>query len=63
MKMGKNKELTERKSQLQIRNPRGQPEDSGLHSHSKITGLLHKFGICGPVSRILRGGGKNLGQA
>jgi hypothetical protein len=39
-------------------NPEGQLEFSGLHSHSKITGLLHKFRICGSLSRNIREGGK-----
>jgi hypothetical protein len=39
-------------------NPGGQPEDLDLYSHSKIIGLLYKFGICGPLSRNLRGGRK-----
>jgi hypothetical protein len=37
-------------------NSGGQLEDSALHSHSKISGLLHKFEICGPLSRNLREG-------
>jgi hypothetical protein len=37
-------------------NPGGQLEDSGLHSHSKIIGLLYKFRICGPLSRNLTRG-------
>jgi hypothetical protein len=40
-------------------NPRGQPDDLGLYFHSKIAGLLQKFGICGSLSRNLREGEKN----
>jgi hypothetical protein len=39
-------------------NSGGQLEDSGLYFHSKITDLLHKFEIFGPLSRNLRGGRK-----
>jgi hypothetical protein len=39
-------------------NPGGQREDSDLHSHSKITGLLHKFRIYGPLSEKPKGRGK-----
>jgi hypothetical protein len=39
-------------------NPGGQLEDSSLHCHSKITDLLHKFGICVPLSRKPKGRGK-----
>jgi hypothetical protein len=49
----------ERKSQARMMNHRGELEDSGLHSHSKIVGLLHKFRICRPLSTNLRRG-KNL---
>jgi hypothetical protein len=38
--------------------PGGQLEFSGLHSHSKIICLLHKFEICGSLSRNIREGGK-----
>jgi hypothetical protein len=46
----------ERKSQARMMNHKGESEDSGLHSHSKIIGLLHKFRICRPFSRNLRRG-------
>jgi hypothetical protein len=48
----------ERKSQARMMNHRGESEDSGLHSHSKIIGLLHKFRICRPLSTNLRRGKK-----
>jgi hypothetical protein len=60
-KLGKNYELSEQKSQAPNWKLGGQQEDLDLHSHSKNTSLLHKFRICGSLSRNLKGGG-NLGK-
>jgi hypothetical protein len=61
-KLGKNSWTQWRKSQTKYMNSGGQPEDSGLHFHSKITGSLHRFRICGPLSRKLREREKTSGR-